>query len=682
MKKLTFLFFLSLVSLAAGAQKKLHPAQTVVEWADKPGLHSVPPEYASEPAIILQRDIDVDYKVEGRSTNVYYTVHTLVKVLDEKGIESFNTIGIPVGRRTRVPLIRARTISPSGKVVDIAKNMIKVTKDESGYYKIVIAMEGVEKNAEIELLVKEIKSYSAFGSEYFQFSVPVLKSHLSVSYPRDFAFEEKGYNGFPDVKETMEHNRKHINVTLSDVPPLERERYSYYDLHRMRVEYRVHHFTDANENDFSEQYTWDDLGRRIFDNVYKISNKERAAVNKYLTELGVHPGDGEADNIRKIENGIKNGISLYAYVEGDSSEVLDTVIKNRAASPGSYLRLFAACFTQAEINHELGMAGDHSEYLLDPKFENWDNLDYNVFYFPNQDKFLYPMGVYYRYPIVPEALLGCKGVFCTIPPKGVITGSLMELRTIKPISAKQSALNVAAGVSFTDDMDPTVDVSYAYTGYQATGIRTEILTEHKDKEKDLVQRVITFADRKEDILKYTISNEAVENQNSNKPLEITATVNTPLLVSKAGDRYLFRIGALTGNQTQLYDERKPRVMPVDMAYPSLETHTITVSIPPGYKLKNPEILKSHAEYVDRSLKPVLSFDATYTLTTDRKKGDKLVVTVNEYYPVMHIPLAEYDRFKEVVNAAADYDKLVLLIEKDKSYRSGKHKAKVQPVVKK
>jgi len=197
MKRLSlFIFLFPLAALTVSAQKKLAHITKTTEWVDKPTIHDLPPEYADEPALMLTYDVSKDYRYEGKGINVYYTMHRIVKVIDDKGIEMFNKVSIPVSSRTRVPLIKARTISPNGKVYDIPKDMIKVTKNESGQYEIVFAMEGVEKNAEVELLLKEIKPYSLFGSESFQFPVPVLSSHFELDYPKELVFEEKGYNGY------------------------------------------------------------------------------------------------------------------------------------------------------------------------------------------------------------------------------------------------------------------------------------------------------------------------------------------------------------------------------------------------------------------------------------------------------------------------------------------------------
>jgi len=658
-------------------QKKLNWKPKEEEWVDKPILHPVPPEYAKEPALIVLQDIGLDYLFEGGYIDAYYTVHRIVKVLDEKGIESFNAIGFSVGSHTRVPSIKARTIMPNGKVQDIAKDMIKVTRDEYGHHKIVIAMEGVAKDAEIELLVKEIMRGGDFGSEVFQAPVPILKAHFSMSYPKKLTFDEKGYNGFPNVSETADNNRRYINVSLSDVPALRREPNSFYDVNCMRVEYRLRHYINVNANDtMMRENTWDVMARTMFNEYYKINDTERKAVNSYLTELGVHPGGNEMENIRKIESGIKNNIVQYTLLDYDRGDMLDSIITKKAATSRGYIKLFAACLTQALVKHELGSAGNRTEHRFDSKFENWDNMDDYLFYFPDQKKFLSPTSVYYRCPMVPSAVAYEKGVFCMIPPKGPVTGPLMEVRKITPLGMADNQQNIAAAVTFNNDMDAQVDISYSYTGYAATDLRKTLLLETKDKQDDLVDKIVTIAGKHKDIEKYTITNEGLDNYYNNKPLEITATVNANHLVEKAGKEYLLNIGEIIGPQQELYTEKK-RMLPIDMLYPHSLTRTITVNIPKGYKILNPEDTRLEAEYVGRNLVSLISFKSNYELITDKKNGDKLVVTITENYPTIHFPVADYERFREVINTASDFNKVTLLFAK----KGGSVAAKAKPVAK-
>lgn len=661
MKKTSaFILLFSVAALTVSGQKRLNQKPKQVEWSENPTIHDLPPEYNHESALMLLHDVSLDYRYMGKGVEVYYTQHRLVKVLDDRGIEMFNKVSIPVGSRTRVPLIKARTILPNGKVYEIPKDMIKVTRNEYGQYEIVFAMEGVEKNAEVELLLKEIRSFSLFGSEAFQYQVPVASTHFDISYPKEMVFEEKGYNGFPNAKDVLANNRRHISIEVHDIPALRKEPNSFYDLHRMRAEYRIQKFVDPNDIDTAQIYTWDDLARRIYNEYYTITDKERAAVNKYLVTLGVSNTDKESLKIKKIEDGLKKNIVLYPEMD-DEGEVLDSVINNKAASTTGYIRLFAACFAQADVKAELGQAADKREHRFDMKFENWGNLDTYLFYFPGEKKFLSPLSVYYRYPVVPTEVLGTKGVFCSIPPKRDVTSPLVDIRTITPLTAEQNQHNIASGVSFDREMNAQIDIAYSYTGYAAADLRKALLLEPQSKEKELVRKLVTIADKPENLIKYTISKEAIHHTANNSPLEITASVATSDLTEKAGTKYLFKVGELIGPHEGLYNE-KERVLPVDMDYATSMNRTITVNLPKGFKVLNADALKMHAEYVDRSLKPVISFNSDYVLKKDKKNGDKLVITVSEYYPQVHFSTNEYDRYRAVVNTAADFYKVSLVLD--------------------
>jgi len=664
MKKLaSFIILFSMAATAVTAQKKLsHNNNTVTEWAEKPAIHDLPPQYKHESAILLLHDVTLDYRYEGKGINVYYTQHRIAKIIDDRGIEMFNKVMIPVGSRTRVPLIKARTILPDGKIMDIAKDMIKVTKNEFGQYEIVFAMEGLVKDAEVELLIKEIKPWSAFGSQIFQYQVPVASTRFEIDYPNDIVFDEKSYNGFPDGKDILLHNRRHISIEEKDIPALKDEPDAFYELHCQRAEYRVHKFINENRPDTARILTWDHMAREIFDEHYKFTKEDRAAVNKYLITLGVHPTDDDDVNVRKIEDGIKNNIVLYQYLDGEKSDALDSIIKNKAATASGYLKLFAACFTQAEVKHELGMAYNRKESHFDRGFENWGNMDNYLFYFPNLGKYISPLSVYMRYPITPDEVLGIKGVFCVIPPKHDNYGPMAKVRTIKSLDADASQDNIAAGVTFTKDMNADIDISYSYTGYAATGLRQALMLEPKNKEKEIVRKVVSVSDKPEDIKKYTISNAAINSSYTNAPLEITASVNTSELTQKAGKNYLFKLGELAGPHSSLYYEKK-RVLPIDRDYPETMTRTFTINIPKGYKVMNPEAIKMQADYVDFGLKPVISFNSDYKLTVDKKNGDKLVVTVKEYCPKTHFATSEYEKYRKVVNTAADFNKVTLLLTK-------------------
>ena len=661
MKKLTFcIFLLCALAISAFAQRVPHDPE-FADWETTPYSHPVPPEYANLPAYYVLNSININYKYEGKGMSTYYSEHKIIKVLDERGIKNFNTISIPVYHSAKIQTIKARTILRNGKVHEIPKEMIKVTTNGSGTFQVVIALEGVEKNAEIEYLLKEIQQESFYGDETFQCEIPVQNTWFTMSYPKELHFEAKSFNGFPEAKDTLlKSNRRQMKIYIADIPALEIEPYSFYNLYLMRVEYRLSYFVDEGDEKI-RLYTWDDYAKDIHDNTYKITDKEKAAANKFISTLGVTNHGTELENIKKIENGIKNNIVLYAYVDALHADNLDSIITNKAATPHGYMKLFAACFTLANVQHELGITTDKHEHRFDTKFENWGTIDHYVFYFPTLKQFLSPTNVYYRYPMVPDDIVNNKGVFCAIPPAGKLTGAICEIKTITPLPANESHYNITADITFSKEMEPQADITYSYSGYSAMDERTAMMILTGEKKIDAIKQLITIADKPEDIVKYSISNEAFDNYYSNKPLEISATVITPQLIDKADKRYLLKIGDMIGSKTQLY-KKSERKLPVDIDYPFSQNYTITVNIPKGYKILNPETIRKQADYVDANGKPVIAFTANYKITKN-KAGDKLTVTIYEFCSQLHFTTTEYEYFRHVINTAADFNNVTLVLAK-------------------
>ncbi len=662
MKKLTASLLLAAVAVSASAQKpgtnSIRSAQNPVfnEWEPKPSPHPIPPEYAGLDAYVILNSVTLDYKYEGKHVTTYSTNHRIIKVLGTRGIESYNTIELPVYHNSKVTDIKARTILTNGKVHDIPKDSMKVSINEQGYYEIDIAMEGVEKNAELELLVKDINTASYFGSNPVQMSIPVQHTFFTMNYPKEMYFEQKGFNGFPQLRDTLLNNRRRqMSVYLANIPALKPEPFSFYNLNTMRCEYRLSYFMEDGDEKIRLN-TWDDFSKELHHSIYTLTDKEKAAANKFISTLGITNKGNDWENIRKIEDGIKKQITLFGYV-GKKGDDLDSIIAKKAATSEGYLKLFAACFTLAGVDHQVGMAMNKHEHRFDSKFENWQNMDYYLFYFPSVKKYMSPLQQYYRCPMIPHQVTGNKAVFCNIPPNGKLTGQISEARLIPSLTDAESKKTISANVAFDKNMEAEVNINYAYTGYIAADTRTSLILAEERKKKEMIESLIPVADHPEDIVKYSVSAESFENYYTNKPLEITATVKASHLVEKAGKNYLFKLGDMITRQPELYKD-EPRVMPVDLAYPTSYSRTITVTIPKGYKILNPQTMRKQADYVDANGKPVIGFYSDYKIV-----GNTLTVTVDEFYKQTHFGLNEFERFRSVINTASDFNKVALVLGK-------------------
>jgi hypothetical protein len=98
---------------------------------------------------------------------------------------------------------------------------------------------------------------------------------------------------------------------------------------------------------------------------------------------------------------------------------------------------------------------------------------------------------------------------------------------------------------------------------------------------------------------------------------------------------------------------------VDISYAHSYNRTLTIIIPKGYHIKGLDKLNINHTFNNTSDKPSFGFVSSYTL-----EGDKLIITCKEYYNDLSYSVAQFEDFKRVINDAADFNKISILIEKD------------------
>lgn len=662
------------------------------DWDPNPKMHPVPPEYNNEHAIVLLESEKIDYKFEGTGITMYSTIHRIIKVLDRLGIESFNTVLVPFRNgETRVDSVKARTILPDGTTRNVKYEMLYVGGGE-----FLFALDGMEKNAEVEIVIKYKSISSYFGSRRYQYGIPVLNAYFELNYPKELTINTKGYHGFPSGNEEMVGGHKQVKIFQANIPKLESQPFSFYDLYGMRIEFGIDHFTHRGGYERSDNYTWDMYAHSIYQRYYNFRQSEKNAAARFLTTIGIRGGETELEKIKKIEEGIKTNIVAYWEISGrtvdyiDSTpeakyadkywetskvaENIDSIVLKKSASERGIIRLFCACLKVAGVKHELGITSNRTEHLMDNKFVNWQPLQDYLFYFPDFDAYLAPTEPFYRYPEVPYEMINNKGLFCKTNPESEfnigreITESEAIIRTISPLPANYTQVNGKININLDKDFGTVVETKRTYSGYSAPELRKEIAAASPEEKKKLILKESILADKPEMLLKYSIDNESISAVYENKPLIINTTVRTSDLVEKAGAGYLLKIGEVIGTQPNFYSKEE-RVLPVDIEFPHTNHVTISVTIPEGYKAQNLEALKIYAEVGDKNTGVFSAyFKSDYQLT-----GNNLVVTITRSYPQLHYSVSEFESFKKVMNAAADFNKVSILIEAEKGKGGKKSK---------
>lgn len=155
--------------------------------------------------------------------------------------------------------------------------------------------------------------------------------------------------------------------------------------------------------------------------------------------------------------------------------------------------------------------------------------------------------------------------------------------------------------------------------------------------------------------KPTVTND-LENFDLHFPFTLNTTVTDASLWEKAGNKYLLKVGTLIGPQSELYNKEK-RQNPVENTHNHGYHRVITFTIPNGYTIINLQDIKIHAE-LKKDDKVACYFNSDYTI-----EGNKVTITCDEEYLAIDMPVSDYESFRKVINAAADFNKVKYIFTK-------------------
>jgi len=107
---------------------------------------------------------------------------------------------------------------------------------------------------------------------------------------------------------------------------------------------------------------------------------------------------------------------------------------------------------------------------------------------------------------------------------------------------------------------------------------------------------------------------------------------------------------------EMYQDEE-RKLDVEMNYNHSYYRTISFNIPEGYQIKNLDDLKFDVSYTYDNKKSAY-FVANYEI-----KGNTVTMTNVEVYDAIWYPKTSFDSYRKVINAAADFNKVTLILEK-------------------
>lgn len=647
---LTLLLFSSLQLSAQTPYRK-------VQWKERPVLHTVPEKFREEAAVYVTDAKRTEFSIEKDGFYAYRTIHRIIHINTDKGIEYFNKVYLPFDEGVQMMEVKARTILPDGKIIEFNEKNIKDLKEDDSEYKI-FALDGLTKGCDVEYFYTIKKQPSLFGREIISSNVPVMESRFELVTPDHLKFDFRNYNNLPPTRDTAYDGKRYYSLVAQNLIADEEEKYSMFNANKKRVEYKLSY--NQAKSSTERMYTWNELAKKAFQIYTEVSEKELKKVNDLVEAAGVKASMAPEAKILLLENYLKKNFVSREDIPDEDADDLTKVIRNKVASERAFCKLFAAALKVASVEYQLVLSGDRSDYTIDKNLENWNNAQHILFYFPATKKFLAPTATVFRYPWIPPTWTNTNGLFCVSTTLGGLTTAYAEIRSIPLEDYKHSFQNleIKAGLDKSGDA-VELDVKQLYGGYTAANYRAPFVFYPAEEQKKLLKELVKNGTGSENILSHTFENKELEQKDPYLPFVIQAKVRSTQLVEKAGNKIIVKIGDFIGAQTEMYDT-KERTTDIDVSYPHSLVRHIEFAIPEGYEIKNLKDLQFNEVYKDGD-KLTMGFVSTYEVD-----GNKLKITIREEYVNCLYPMQQYNAFKKVINAAADFNKVVLVMDKKAS----------------
>jgi hypothetical protein len=653
--QISTLLFITIFMSSAYAQNK--PEED--NWAAQPNLHNIAnADFLKECAVVVFEAVKNEYYFgDDKELHEYKKNHRIIRLNNEKGVEQYNKLKIRFRDKNNIKNVKARTVLSNGKVIELNAGDFKDVVDEDGINMKICAFEGVEKGCEIEYEYEMEKLVSYFETDYIQEGIPIVKTSFELVAPESLIFEMKGYNDVKVLEDTIINNHFVKKAVAENLPAIEDEKYATFSPHFARIEYKLSYNKNGNRGAQSKILTWNDAVRNVHQSYFKNAKKDENTVKPILNNGDFTKLSNENDRVYWIEDYVKTNYSIKENINEDEENDIEVTLKNKYSSEKGINYLMALLLSSAKIPFEIGYTTNRFQKKFDYSFENWENLQKVLFYFPNLKSFLAPSEVAYRLPYFPNDWANNDGVFCKATTIGEFTSFRPEKRFIPLLPQSSSHINHNVAINFSPNMDTAIiDLKISFLGYSAASILYPFVSIENDKKKEVAKDILSLNEKSERTENITWENDKMDAMNKQKPLVIGGTIYSTHAIEKAGNKFLFKIGEMIGRQEEIYQE-KPRQFDIEAHYKYGLVRVIKVKMPNGYKINNLNDLKINKTFIENG-KEKCQFVADYKMD-----NDNLNVEVHENYDETSYPKSQYEDFRKIINAAADFNKVILVLEK-------------------
>lgn len=615
----------------------------------------IPQKFKAEEEIILEKNSKIEFVFNQNESVEYYLFHEKKLLNSNNSIERNNKVYIPYSEKDNLIENKLRVILPNGKKIELKNSDIKKeVNEENGVSYEYFAVNGLEKGAIIErfYILKSPADLSG-TTLYIQNDAPVLKSTIELIYPNYLEFASKIYNNPTEtiVKKDAYEGKNSLSSTIMNIPSLnEDEKQSNWKKNVIAFRYKLNANTARGTENL---YTHKDFVSSFLEPYYtSLDKKEIKDLEKFVST--VKKDENPLIYIRSVESLIKENIQYNRYFKLNKS--VSDILKNKQANLFDLLRLYIAALDQLKIENEIVFTTEKSKTYFDPEFETYNNIQDLLIYIPSSNSFIEPAATNYRTPLFDYGYGENHGLFIKTREYQNIKLPVTSTRKIEfPKDLNHDYMNIVIDASKGID-NATIKSNIKFGGYtasyfQSTKEQTDATNYTEMLQFIAKQYVFEFTEKPT----VTTENDGTNNL-ALKPYIVNIEGSADDLITKAGQNYLVKIGSVIGKQMEMYSE-KERQLPIEIDFPHFYTRNITFIIPEGFRIKNPEILD-----MNYSLKKENGAVADF-VSKHKIEGNTLTIENTENYGFHNLPLSDYPEYRKIINAAADFHKLNLILEK-------------------
>jgi len=365
----------------------------------------------------------------------------------------------------------------------------------------------------------------------------------------------------------------------------------------------------------------------------------------------------EKEKIIKLESFFKKNFITREDIDDADASDLTEAIKTKVMSEKAFCKLLCTALSIANVNYQIVLTGDRSDFNIDKSLENWNNARHFLLYFPSLKQYIAPTAAIYRFPWIPPTWTETNGLHCVVTTLGGYQSAIAEIRNIpmEKIEYSYQNMDIKAILDKTGE-SVELDVKHIYGGYAAPNYKAPFIFYPADQQDKILKELIKFGTNSENILSHSFENKEIDLPDPYKPFVINAKVKSSQLVEQAGSKIIVKIGEFIGQQVQMY-EAKERVTNIEMQFANKQIRTIEFTIPDGYEIKNLKDLNINQTYKENN-EQLMGFVSTY-----EQKGNILKIFIDEEYNRYFYPTEKYEVFKKIINSSADFNKVVLVLDK-------------------